>query len=378
MCANSDKPALTQSLGPRMLLFLPAFLCFLYLVSACQSSKSDASSQCLVVADSIGAESGSIAFARVPSFCVTERDQIVILDSGNSFLHIFTSEGEPLSRIDISGGGPGEFYSANCVTPAYGGGVWVSSFYDHKVALFNDTLGLEMELVLNNPEYCAPLEIFALETGGLLGRFLASSMDSSGMALAVLDYDGSLSSVVMRKLLPFDPTGGAQIETDMVAAIGPDSLIYVAPRREQQYSVFVYNTEGSLIRRISLPGVGMQAKPAAVVERERESALRNWIVATGSSDGFAYEPSTLYDMISYMGVDSLGRLWVLRGDYVNPVFDVFGRGGEREFTCSVRLPRWQTCDRWLFYVGRGGFLAVPYNSEQYPLVYTLNLEATQM
>ncbi len=328
----------------------------------------------LVVSDSIGSETGSVTFSRVPSACVLETGEIAVLDSGNSTLWLFSENGDSLKATSIEGGGPGEFYSANCVTPAPGSGVWLSSFYDRKMVLLDDTLGLQEDVVLVDPEYCTPLVIVSHPSGELIGRFQVGSVDSSGTAIAMLNEDGSLDQVFRRTMVLFDQTGTRQAETSMVAAAGQNGLVYIAPQIGQEYHIYSYATDGSLVKDICIPEIHMQPKPAEVIALERDHAMANWISATGSADGFAYEPPQFYNMIEYLGTDSLGRIWALRGDYTNPTFDVFSPDGQREFTCTTSLPSWQECDRWLFYIGEGGFLAMPYNPDRYPLVYILRLQ----
>lgn len=65
------------------------------------------------------------------------------------------------------------------------------------------------------------------------------------------------------------------------------------------------------------------------------------------------------------------RLWVLRGDHPNPVFDVFDTEGNRLFVCGAELPARQECDRWRFCVERGGILAWPENPGTSPAVYRM-------
>jgi len=158
---------------------------------------------------------------------------------------------------------------------------------------------------------------------------------------------------------------------------GDGGVVFVARAKASAFLVEKFDPEGNLIGVISLPEAFPEPKPAWLIQQQVDHIQRMFLQSTGSPPDFPIIVQETFNMMDYMGVDADQRLWVLRGNYLEPVFDVFGPNGTREFVCTVKLPEWQECDRWRFHVGRGGFLAFPENPDLFPVVYRMELAATE-
>ncbi len=327
----------------------------------------------LAVIDSIGTETGPVVFGSVISACIIDNGNLVVLDAARKTVFMFSPLGECLHQRQLAGNGPGEFQNVKLVVPANTGGFWLQAgAMERKVVLFDDTLGFVREVQLQDPGYGISHMVVPVQGEQFCGVFLMPDhSDSVTQAVVMLEGDGTLERILCQNTVPHYPI---IFGADFIVSAGTDGIVYVSAAVADEYLIEGYTTQGELITEMRLPDVHMQPKPPEMIQDEMEYIDSMWTRSTGNPVDFTITVPECFCMVDCMGMDGEGRLWVLRGDYLNPVFDVFDSEGSRAFTCTVRLPDWQECDRWRFHVGREGILAFPENPELYPLVYMMELQ----
>jgi hypothetical protein len=326
----------------------------------------------LIVVDSIGTFEGPGAFGSITDACVLDNGTIVILDESNISICLAGNDGSLLERRSVAGSGPGEFYGVKRVYPNAGGGVWVlAESMERKTVLLDDTMAFVREVVFRDQSLGFPSTFRHLTGDTFAGLFVVHTHpDSSSQAVMLFRNDGSRPMRLRQHSAPYNPIIQGP---DFIYTTGDDDVLYVAGANAGIFLVEMFDTQGSLIGGISLPDAYLEPKPPWLIREQTERIERLYLESTGNPMDFSISINEAFSMMDYMGVDSEGRLWVLRGNYLDPVFDVFGTDGNREFVCTVELPAWQDCDRWRFHVGRNGFLAFPENPDLFPVVYRLEL-----
>lgn len=322
----------------------------------------------LAPADSLMTSVTETPLGEVTSACPLGEEWTAVLDGLGNRLVLFSRDGMPVLERLLRGSGPGEFSAATSVAPAVNGGVWVLGPNERKAVEFDSSLNLVREVIFSGE--LIPGRISELRDGRLVGltAFFPEDDGHPGNAVVVFSPEGEPERVIM------SAAGSSRFFrlNILVFASDNESLIFSARTRGECCSISCFSPEGDSIPGISVPEMRMERKPEELVNRETEeieSVFQRWSMEATVSPGDLVDPTFPY--IDYMGVDGEGRLWVLRGNHLNPVFDVFDMEGNRLFVCGVELPARQECDRWRFSVERGGILAWPENPGTSPAVYRM-------
>lgn len=347
----------------------------MFLALSCGLEESENSSPVhltLTVTDSIGDFSGPTAFGSIRSACILNDSRVIVYDQSLTELVLFSADGEFQFRKGISGEGPGEVQSAYYVLPGDNGGVWIQAgSMEKKAILLDDSLDLVREVRVTDNRINLLVSLTCINDTIYIANCLSSSQYSDSVEHSVRWFNergsgyGTLESMNVKH--SFLIYGSKYIFT-----VNND-LVYLAQTDGESYLIKRFDSRGELRGQIELPDRRLELRPEWLIQKETEY-YEEVLTRTGQR---AYiteiDVPEYFNMIDYMGVDGEGRLWALRGNYVDPVFDVFDQDGNLEFICGVELPDWQECDRWRFYVGPGGILAYQENPEIYPLVYRMEL-----
>ncbi len=348
-------------------------LCILITGVSCTDNSGDSQLiiESLAVVDSIGEFSGPSAFGSVGSACILNDGRFAIIDNSVNELVIFAKDGSFLFRKGLYGEGPGEFQIATSVAPGLGSGIWVNgSSTEMKSVLFNDSLQVVSEVRINSTGIWHLTGLCPVLDSVYAGCcFQFSDPDSAIHAVCIFNAEGIMEEVV-RQVKYFHTPVLRGWKYRMVASQG---TVYVSMVESDEYLIEQFDSGGVLIGQIALPERRAEPRPEQLIQDEIAHIEEVYTRAVRHPLDYEIVVPEYFNTIDYMGVDGEGRLWALRGNYLEPIFDVFDQDGNLEFICGVELPDWQECDRWRFYVGPGGILAYPENPEQYPLVYRMEL-----
>jgi len=332
----------------------------------------------LVTIDSIGIEMGDSTYMLGNIFNVRRDpdDNIVMLDTQDASIRIFSPEGEALQTFRIQGEGPGQFTSPDRLCCLQDGGYFVSSFHNRKICRFDSEINLVYELLNTSSNMNGPTRIYALDDSTFVGlwMFYSADFDSAGSRITVhsnsIEVPDALIWEKKVELIPGDYNW--QVETAVVLTVTPDREILVYNFSAEEWLISRFDREGHLLSVLERHYEPVR-KSDEQIAAETEATRQSWIRATGSEAGFDFEPNEYLSSIKTIQVDDQNRLWVERGSWQEVIFDVMTMDGEDLFTCTFDAPQWQEVDRWSVRVNNGDFLATPRNPELYPLVYTLEL-----
>jgi hypothetical protein len=349
------------------------FLIFLTLSCSNNSAHREYTYHLLAVKDSLGSFSGPVTFGNIGSSCILTDDRIAVYDRSLNEIALFYSDGTCQINKNLSGEGPGEFQTVSGLIPSSNGGIWIQGgSIEKKTALFNNTMDMIDEIIVKNSRIGLLTKLTYVSDSTYIGYCYIGSQhpDSAEHSVYRFSRDGSIEELI-RGTTVYQNTpiirGHKYIYTES------NKTIYIAYVEGQEYIIEHMTEQGDIINTIMLTDRSLEARPEWLIQNEIDYIEEVYTRSTGNTVSFDITVPEYFSMIDYMGVDGEGRLWALRGNYLEPIFDVFDQDGNLEFICGVELPDWQECDRWRFYVGPGGFLAYQENPEMYPLVYRIEL-----
>jgi hypothetical protein len=340
------------------------------------STTSSDSVRILVVVDSIGAEygTGEYSFGDVADVDISPSREVLVLDRIGCCIKVYSADGYFIRQIGRYGSGPGEMLAPVFMDVLGNGSICVR---DESGWLTLSADGTYLGLV--QPGASSPMQMVSVGSSDLVG-IRSELLQQNGqfiIAKSIARWPGSDPDAIMATYfaqeLELDPE---DLATDLVRAdlfpmqfAAGNGLVYVAPDPQGRADILVYREDGSPqdTLRLSYPEV---PKTSAEIEEER-SFIASFFERTTRTMQVDWEPLPDRPMISGLGIDSLGNLWVQKGTELSPIFDVFDASGERIFT--VALPGREDASDWRFEISPEGILAVPQDPELYPVVYLLEI-----
>lgn len=328
----------------------------------------------LEVVDSIGIESGDscYVFGDATSADFTSDGGIVILDGVNCRVSFFDSTGEFSSSLSIQGQGPGEFNSPTFLKTLPGGGYLVFGQEEKKICLYDSRMNLLDERLFTDAARLGPYKVYPLSDTSFVANFSILSADWDSVSTDILLLCGDSTTTITSRSAPYDPDNQWQRSTGMVFTTAPDGSILVANISTEEWRIARFDQTGLLLGSIERDYEPIR-KSDEQISDEMELARQRYLNGTGSLVGFNYQPDEYLPSIREIQVDSLNRVWVRRGGYLEAVYDVMTPDGEDLFTATFSPPPWHSCFTWNLKIGTGEYLVRPYNPEDYPLVYRLEL-----
>ena len=318
-------------------------------------------------------QSGDWVFGTVRDICTLGSGLIAVVDGVRPAVFVLDSSFSYVDTLARIGSGPGEFTGITCVCGMSDGGLQLLSVADWKCIRYSyGEEGFQLESEVLFGESFPPSAISALSTGGFAGVARTQAVqDSLGFIAAVWSSTGQPDVILRRRLAGYDPYGQWQAATGMKICVDSHDRIYVADLRSDVRNIFCFNPMGEVLWE-SCTEVEPLPKSEEELDRQLEFARDRWFRATGSLDGFGYEPDPYHNAIRSLQVDGSDRLWVGYGpdgtDYI-----VLSTSGNYLFSCKAVLPEWQECARERVWIEPGGFFSSPYNPSDLPIVYRLRL-----
>ncbi len=328
----------------------------------------------LEVVDSIGIESGDscYVFGDATSADFTSDGGIVVLDGMNCRVSFFDSTGEFSSSLSIQGQGPGEFNSPTFLKTLPGGGFLIFGQEEKKICFYDIRMNLLDEHLFSAGNQLGPYKVYPLSDTSFVANFSILSADWDSVSTDILLLCGDSTTTIARRSAPYDPDYRWQQSTAMVFTTAPDGSILVANISTEEWRIARFDQTGLLLGSIERDYEPTR-KSDEQISDEMELGRQRHLNATGSLNGFNWQPDEYLPSIREIQVDSLNRVWVRRGGYLEAVYDVMTIDGEDLFTAAFTPPQWLSCFTWNLKIGTGEYLARPYEPDDYPLVYRLEL-----
>ncbi len=308
----------------------------------------------------------------VADFCYHPDGSILILDRA-AMLVRRVNQGE-VTLISRAGEGPGEmiFPQSLCCLPD--GRILVADEGKREVMEFNTT-GDYQGSYFTTDRY-VPHRMFPVDSTSITGAILDLQMDEDQILFSVnfVRFDSnSAPSVVFNKREWEWPAPELYTEIEMMYyTAAPDGTFYLT-MNDTEYSVSIYSVSGELTGTISSPDLPRIAKTEEEIEEEivsfEELAVQDQAYTGG------YEPYPYHQLISLVGVDADGNLWIERFDGDQETegcqFDVWDSTGNMIYTASFQEP--EASSDILFHVDQYGILASVEDPDLFPRVLFLEL-----
>lgn len=326
----------------------------------------------LSVADSFGVEFGdSVAMiGSIDDFCYHPDGSVVVLDRAALRIRVFPQNGEGY-LIGRNGEGPGEFLFPQAVCALPDGRILVSDEMKREVLSF-DTDGSYLGSYFTTDRY-VPYRMLPVDSASVTGSMLNMDMGEDEVVVSFFigrfDSDSQSSAVYFSRQWQW-PDPGMYTEIDLFGFVAsPDGKVFIT-EDNTIYSVTVYSPSAAELQTIECTDVNRIAKTEAEIQEEID-VFEEWAVQDQAYTG-GYTPVPYRQLISLTGVDADGNLWVERLDSEDEYrFDVWNTAGEKVFT--VVFPR--AGAEMVFSVSQYGILGAVVDPEQFPQVYSLEMEA---
>ena len=315
-----------------------------------------------------------MVFGNVRDVCGLERGLVAVADGARPAVFILDSTLALIDTLAPLGSGPGEFNAVTAVCGTPNGGLLVLSVPDWKCIEYrlDESTGWVFEREFIFGESYPPSMVASLSDGRFAGiTRVQVSPDSLGLIAAVWSEGGSPDVVLRTRLAGYDPYGQWQSRTGMRLCVDSADRIYVADLRPDVRSIVCFDPSGEAIREWSTE-VEPLRKSEEELEEQLEFARRRWYRATGSMEGFGYEPEPCHNSIRSLQVDGSDRIWIGYGAGGTD-FDLISGSGEHLLACRAVLPQWQECSQERVWIESDRFFSSPYDPAQMPIFYRLEL-----
>ncbi len=326
----------------------------------------------LMPCDSIGIDMGDscYVFGDIWARCVFPDGTIGVLDRSIGSVKFYSPDGEYIREFSPEGTGPGEFLGIDRLGCDEHGNIMLASFYDRKLAWYDPELFLIDEVVFTSGNMGGPMRVYPVpDTGFVVLTSIFQLPDSAGSVVALFRGSDEPEITYRKRLTIFDQFGNYQAATSMIFTTDQYGRVYIADRSTDTFSITCYSPEGNTLYCIDKPWEPVR-RSQEEIDNSLETVRQNWIDATGSAEGFNWEPSEYHSSIQSMMVDGTGRLWV-KGGGVDTLYQVYSETGEYLHDCALVMPDWQEIDSWAVHIGPYGIVSSTYNPEMYPVVYML-------
>lgn len=334
----------------------------------------------LALEDTIGLEMGdsSYVFGMIMEARYAGDGRIAVLDMQRACLSLYSPDGVFLANIGSPGPGPGEFQVPIDFAVMSDGGFSVADAVARNISFF-DSEGVYAGMM----DDFFPTPPMSIE-GGPDGTFVGQSM---GMVMTGQQMEASLEVarwsdsseadvVYMEKPLQLDIQGGGQATVqrgpELDFAVGPDGSVFIAEISDTLFSVRGYSPSGEEFLALSEE---TERTPLTQEELDAGSLALSIQVVDGEASAATDRMDDVYpwrNVVSSVGVDGEGRIWVEMGNGDRPLFRVYDYSGELLFYAVTEEP-FTPVTRPDFMIGTGGFLACDRDPLDYPKVFTFSL-----
>ena len=335
----------------------------------------------LVIEDTLGVAVGDSCYllGAIEGLVHAPDSNIVLLDRAFSRVMVYSPEGEFLRQIGRAGSGPGELNLATFMAISWDGSIYVVQ--RDAMDRFRYDTG---DWIQEQPRTQMPPP-FAI-TGAMDSTYI-------GVLLGFSPEEGRLMVDVTVALFgpgPFDPTtvfiqDEFELENPNDAsglfdsvwmgygiAVSQDGIVYIAPRSSDNYVIWGFDRNGEEVFELSLDMPSVE-KSDSEIEEEREFRIAQ--LSSLGAPGTTYEPDLFRPLITGLGIDADGNLWIRRGTEAVPTLDIFSPSGEYQFTARI-TEAGEDGLYWKVIVDPYGLLAYSENPESgFQQVFMLSMES---
>jgi len=331
----------------------------------------------LTLIDSIGIELGdsNYVFGVINSAKFDPDGNIFVVDTQRAAVLFYSPEGEFIRQVGRSGSGPGEFIMPSDADFLEDGRFIVTNNGAMMLTIFDEGFNHLYDLKDFFPS--PPMAINAVEGNRIVGMKPDWEQNEEGMfmgfTVACWNDSGTVTATYHSSMSPFDPTDLSSMLNDLcIFGASGDGRVFTASLSSEEYVVTAWSPDAEELFTIERD---FERVPKTSEEIDRETEIVNSrMVQNGMPPEMAHwEPDPYRNMVGSIQVDSFDRIWVGRGTVLSPYYDVYDIEGSALFTVAVD-PDLGFNEYVGIVVGDEGFLAFNPNPEDYPRLYTLELE----
>ncbi len=327
---------------------------------------------CMVPYDSIGVEVGDamFMFGSIWGSDYTPDGNIAILDRAIGGIRFFTEDGTYIETFSPTGEGPGEFMTLDRMGFDQEGNLYLGSFNDRKLCLYDRDFNLLKEILLTSSERTGTFKMYPDSDSAFVGMTWYLSEDSIGTEVARYSTSETPDLIYRRRLIPTTDSGNYQQLTGMITSVDPDGKVFIADNLYEQFKIICYSPTGDSLFAFGFDDYEPIPIPESTRDESRQRVLERYVAQQGSAEGFDFEPAEFYMPIRSISVDSQNRLWI-REEYNSSIAYIFDDEGTYLYTMETDFPDWQNTQGWNLRISPRGILADPRNPDEYPLVYMM-------
>ncbi len=324
----------------------------------------------LAVIDSLGVAYGDSTqmYGIISGALYMSPDRLVVLDKAMEVVWCYSDQDDVLASYSYHGSGPTEIMYGGYLSKSGDGVVIIDEWLPECVILDSNMTPVSK---LSLDETMSLFEPSLLADTSLVGCIYSSRQNNDtaefGVEVCRWAESGERMLEYYSEYYPMD--GSVEelysnyIKTEFSVAANSER-VFIAPDRAG-FMILSFDVDGIRCDTIDL---AHQREERSELEKEIELAFRiDRDINVGS-----WEPSDLEPGITQLQVqDSLERLWVCHGAYLDPEFDILSFDGELLFTASCHgLPEYELVR---FSITDYGYLAYTITPLEYPKVYILDL-----
>jgi hypothetical protein len=327
----------------------------------------------LIIVDSSGIELGDInyVFGSIREIDRGPRGEILVLDNIRCCILVYSQQGEFITQIGRYGHGPGEMGSAGFFEVLGDGSICVDDEngwlrFDSEWEFIDSRIVSSANLMQTTST--GERQIVGIES--IFGNVDGNLAVTKNISLWSDSTPGDAELIFYTQVYPVEEPQDIYVVdfNPMLFSVGEDH-IYIAPNPQNEPLLFTFAIDGSPLDTLILdyPEVLKSQQ-----EIEDEIMFFEAVVSTTTS-GEKYvdwEPSPYRDMIKYIGIDSLGMIWVQRGFELTPTFDIFEPSNLEQVGIAC-IPDRDDARDWHFDISENGIVAYPLDPEYYQKIYLI-------
>ena len=345
-----------------------------------QAAQSAPDTLILEPTDSIGVLMGdsNYVFGTIGEAVVTERGNIAVLDETEACVKVYTRQGEFIRRFGRRGSGPGEMLQPGGLAPLSDGSFAVMDAQTGGVHRFFAD-GTYDSLYIDFQGDGVPQWAWGTNDMSFVGNYLDDrlSQDEIEMVSMVARWEDSSepSVIYYENRFPYRPDNMGEFLRQALFsstfAAGRDGRVYVAPISTSSYRISIYSPQGESLGTISRDMPRVEKSPGEI-DDERQ-LITDILRERGVREEMnRYQPDPYRWMIQPqgMGVDGLGRLWVLNGTASGTVMDVYSPEGGHLAVVRIRgVEAENHMDFAVYKIQEDMMLAWSMQASDYPKLY---------
>lgn len=355
---------------------LTSMACLFLISMACSNGQQDEGLamefDTLGIADSIGVMYGdsNYVFGTISDVDRGQDGSIYVLDRRRNCILAYSPGGEFIGQIGRYGEGPGEFNDPSVLAITgdgsmlvVNGGLW-SRFTEELEFLDSEPGGrytiMEMESYGNDSIVGIMNYLDIVNEGMTVDRRIALWSESNPDSLLAVFYQADHIANVPEDIFAID-----RYHYVKFTVIG--GLVYVAPQPLTEPLIVCYDAGGSPLDTLLLPYSAVPKTDEDIAE-EKEFIEGGLYSATSGERSIDWEPYPDRAMITELGTDSLGRLWVQRGFEEVATFDIIDPSN-LEIVETAVIPEVDNLLYWKFHISEHGMLGI--TEYDYPVIYMI-------